>query len=121
MERQGELGKGITISHSTFSAAFSCPILKLLKRLIRIGDSSCLLPILAIFQDEDRKLLQSHCRWRALAILKGKQEGAAIKEAIAHLSFAILAAGRTPGCPWGFVPKENHLGGTGCPDLSPPQ
>ncbi|NXP62775.1 TTC34 protein, partial [Chloropsis cyanopogon] len=66
---------------------------QLLKRLIRIGDSSCLLPILAIFQDEDRKLLQSHCRWRALALLKGKQEGAAIKEAIAHLSFAILAAG----------------------------
>ncbi|NXA92296.1 TTC34 protein, partial [Melanocharis versteri] len=66
---------------------------QLLKRVIRIGDSSCLLPILAIFQDEDRKLLQSHCRWRALAILKGKQEGAAIREAIAHLSFAILAAG----------------------------
>ncbi|XP_066190281.1 tetratricopeptide repeat protein 34 [Sylvia atricapilla] len=66
---------------------------QLLKRLIRIGDSSCLLPILDIFQDEDRKLLQSHCRWRALAILKGKQEAAAIREAIAHLSFAILAAG----------------------------
>uniref|UniRef100_A0A8C5X8S7 Tetratricopeptide repeat domain 34 n=1 Tax=Malurus cyaneus samueli TaxID=2593467 RepID=A0A8C5X8S7_9PASS len=66
---------------------------QLLKRVIRIGDSSCLLPILDIFQDEDRKLLQSHCRWRALAILKGKQEGAAIKEAIAHLSFAIIAAG----------------------------
>ncbi|XP_038016045.1 tetratricopeptide repeat protein 34 [Motacilla alba alba] len=66
---------------------------QLLRRLIRIGDSSCLLPVLAIFQDEDRKLLQSHCRWRALAILKGKQEAAAIKEAIAHLSFAILAAG----------------------------
>ncbi|XP_068891168.1 tetratricopeptide repeat protein 34 [Aphelocoma coerulescens] len=66
---------------------------QLLKRVIRTGDSSCLLPILDIFQDEDRKLLQSHCRWRALAILKGKQEGAAIKEAIAHLSFAILAAG----------------------------
>ncbi|NWT74158.1 TTC34 protein, partial [Prunella himalayana] len=66
---------------------------QLLRRLIRTGDSSCLLPVLDIFQDEDRKLLQSHCRWRALAILKGKQEGAAIKEAIAHLSFAILAAG----------------------------
>ncbi|NWW32371.1 TTC34 protein, partial [Panurus biarmicus] len=66
---------------------------QLLKRLIRTGDSSCLLPILDIFQDEDRKLLQSHCHWRALAILKGRQEGAAIKEAIAHLSFAILAAG----------------------------
>ncbi|NWR23528.1 TTC34 protein, partial [Emberiza fucata] len=66
---------------------------QLLRRLIRIGDSSCLLPVLDIFQEEDRKLLQSHCRWRALAILKGKQEAAAIKEAIAHLSFAILAAG----------------------------
>ncbi|XP_077046424.1 tetratricopeptide repeat protein 34 isoform X2 [Agelaius phoeniceus] len=66
---------------------------QLLRRLIRIGDSSCLLPVLDIFQDEDRKLLQRHCRWRALAILKGKQEAAAIKEAIAHLSFAILAAG----------------------------
>ncbi|XP_063273567.1 tetratricopeptide repeat protein 34 isoform X2 [Prinia subflava] len=66
---------------------------QLLKRLIRIGDSSCLLPVLDIFQDEDRRLLQSHCRWRALAILQGTQEGAAIKEAIAHLSFAILAAG----------------------------
>ncbi|XP_030918359.1 tetratricopeptide repeat protein 34 [Geospiza fortis] len=66
---------------------------QLLRRLIRIGDSSCLLPVVDIFQDEDRKLLQSHCRWRALAILKGKQEAAAIREAIAHLSFAILAAG----------------------------
>ncbi|NWI42634.1 TTC34 protein, partial [Picathartes gymnocephalus] len=66
---------------------------QLLKRVIRSGDSSCLLPILDIFQDEDRKLLQSHCRWRALAILKGEQEAAAIREAIAHLSFAILAAG----------------------------
>ncbi|XP_077644348.1 tetratricopeptide repeat protein 34 [Lonchura striata] len=66
---------------------------QLLRRLIRIGDSSCLLPVLDIFQDEDRKLLQSHCRCRALAILKGTQEGAAIREAIAHLSFAILAAG----------------------------
>ncbi|NXU09617.1 TTC34 protein, partial [Pardalotus punctatus] len=66
---------------------------QLLKRVIRIGDSSCLLPILDIFQAKDRKLLQSHCRRRALAILKGKQEAAAIKEAIAHLSFAIIAAG----------------------------
>ncbi|XP_002193349.6 tetratricopeptide repeat protein 34 [Taeniopygia guttata] len=66
---------------------------QLLRRLIRIGDSSCLLPVLDIFQDEDRKLLQSHCHWQALAILKGTQEGAAIREAIAHLSFAILAAG----------------------------
>ncbi|NXO32436.1 TTC34 protein, partial [Cisticola juncidis] len=66
---------------------------QLLKRLIRTGDSSCLLPVLDIFQDEDRRLLQSHCHWRALAMLQGRQEGAAIKEAIAHLSFAILAAG----------------------------
>ncbi|NWV09365.1 TTC34 protein, partial [Ptilonorhynchus violaceus] len=44
---------------------------QLLKRVIRTGDTSCLLPILDIFQDEDRRLLQSHCRWRALAILQG--------------------------------------------------
>ncbi|NWY68920.1 TTC34 protein, partial [Erithacus rubecula] len=66
---------------------------QLLKRLIRIGDSSCLLPVLDILQDEDRRLLQSHCHQRALALLKGRQEAAAIREAIAHLSFAILAAG----------------------------
>ncbi|XP_075629595.1 tetratricopeptide repeat protein 34 [Balearica regulorum gibbericeps] len=66
---------------------------QLLKKVIRIGDTSCLLPIMDIFKDEDRKLMQTHCHFRALTILKDKQEDADIKEAIAYLSFAIIAAG----------------------------
>ncbi|NXE23594.1 TTC34 protein, partial [Ardeotis kori] len=66
---------------------------QLLKKVIRIGDTSCLLPIMDIFKDEDRKLMQTHCRLRALTILKDKQEDADIKEAIAYLSFAIIASG----------------------------
>lgn len=46
-----------------------------------------------IFKDEDRKLMQTHCHFRALTILKNKQEDADIKEAIAYLSFAIIASG----------------------------
>ncbi|KAM9628849.1 tetratricopeptide repeat protein 34 [Morphnus guianensis] len=64
----------------------------LLKKVIRIGDTSCLLPIMDIFKDEDRKLMQTHCHFRALTILKNKQEDADIKEAIAYLSFAIIAS-----------------------------
>uniref|UniRef100_A0A663DYU7 Tetratricopeptide repeat domain 34 n=1 Tax=Aquila chrysaetos chrysaetos TaxID=223781 RepID=A0A663DYU7_AQUCH len=66
---------------------------QLLKKVIRIGDTSCLLPIMDIFKDEDRKLMQTHCHFRALTILKSKQEDADIKEAIAYLSFAIIASG----------------------------
>ncbi|KFU98962.1 Tetratricopeptide repeat protein 34, partial [Tauraco erythrolophus] len=66
---------------------------QLLKKVIRIGDTSCLLPIMDIFQDADRKLMQTHCHLRALTILKNKQEDADIKEAIAYLSFAIIASG----------------------------
>ncbi|XP_065506328.1 tetratricopeptide repeat protein 34 [Caloenas nicobarica] len=66
---------------------------QLLKKVIRIGDTSCLLPIMDIFKDEDRKLMQTHCHFRALTILKNKQGDADIKEAIAYLSFAIIAAG----------------------------
>ncbi|XP_071623185.1 tetratricopeptide repeat protein 34 [Heliangelus exortis] len=66
---------------------------QLLKKVIRIGDTSCLLPIMDIFKDEDRKLMQTHCHFKALTILKDKQEDADIKEAIAYLSFAIIAAG----------------------------
>ncbi|NXL92522.1 TTC34 protein, partial [Alectura lathami] len=66
---------------------------QLLKKVIKIGDTSCLLPIMDIFKDEDRKLMQTHCRFRALTILKNKQEDADIKEAIAYLSFAIMASG----------------------------
>lgn len=77
-----------------FLSAFFCHIVKLLKKVIRIGDTSCLLPIMDIFKDEDRKLMQTHCHFRALTILKSKQGDADIKEAIAYLSFAIIAAGR---------------------------
>uniref|UniRef100_A0A672V4N4 Tetratricopeptide repeat domain 34 n=1 Tax=Strigops habroptila TaxID=2489341 RepID=A0A672V4N4_STRHB len=66
---------------------------QLLKKVIRIGDTSCLLPIMDIFKDEDRKLMQTHCHFRALSILKNKQEDADLKEAIAYLSFAIIASG----------------------------
>uniref|UniRef100_G1MSS3 Tetratricopeptide repeat domain 34 n=1 Tax=Meleagris gallopavo TaxID=9103 RepID=G1MSS3_MELGA len=66
---------------------------QLLKKMIKIGDTSCLLPIMDIFKDEDRKLMQTHCRSRALSILKNKREDADIKEAIAYLSFAIIASG----------------------------
>ncbi|NXR15891.1 TTC34 protein, partial [Semnornis frantzii] len=47
---------------------------QLLKKVIRIGDTSCLLPIMDIFKDEDRRLMQRHCHVRALTILKNKQE-----------------------------------------------
>ncbi|NXM75796.1 TTC34 protein, partial [Serilophus lunatus] len=43
---------------------------QLLQRVIRTGDTSCLLPIMDIFKDEDRKLMQSHCHFQALTILK---------------------------------------------------
>ncbi|NXY42201.1 TTC34 protein, partial [Ceuthmochares aereus] len=66
---------------------------QLLKKVIRIGDTSCLLPIMDIFKDEDRKLMKTHCHCRALTILKDKREDADIKEAIAYLSFAIMASG----------------------------
>lgn len=38
--------------------------------------------------------MQTHCRSRALSILKNKREDADIKEAIAYLSFAIIASGK---------------------------
>lgn len=47
-----------------------------------------------IFKDEDRKLMETHCRFRALTILKNKQRDADIKEAVAYLSFAIIASGK---------------------------
>ncbi|XP_025906842.1 tetratricopeptide repeat protein 34 [Nothoprocta perdicaria] len=65
---------------------------QLLKKVIKTGDTSCLLPIMDIFKDEDRKLMQTHCHFRALSLLN-KQEDAGIKEAVAYLSFAIIASG----------------------------
>ncbi|NXS58965.1 TTC34 protein, partial [Brachypteracias leptosomus] len=68
---------------------------QLLKKVISIGDTSCLLPIMAIFKAEDRKLMQTHCHFRALTLLQNRPGDADIKEAIAYLSFAIIASG---GC-----------------------
>ncbi|KFQ18419.1 Tetratricopeptide repeat protein 34, partial [Merops nubicus] len=66
---------------------------QLLKKVMRIGDTSCLLPIMEIFTAADRQLLHPQCRSRALAILESRQEAAGTREAIAYLSFAIIASG----------------------------
>uniref|UniRef100_A0A8C8SL07 Tetratricopeptide repeat domain 34 n=1 Tax=Pelusios castaneus TaxID=367368 RepID=A0A8C8SL07_9SAUR len=66
---------------------------QLLKKVTQIGDTSCLLLIMDIFKDEDRKLMQTHCHARARTILKNKQGDTYIKEAIAYLSIAIIASG----------------------------
>ncbi|XP_074048506.1 tetratricopeptide repeat protein 34 [Macrotis lagotis] len=65
----------------------------LIKKVIQIGDTSCLQPIMEIFKEEDRKLLQTHCHSRAVTILKNKQGDTYTKEAIAYLSLAIIASG----------------------------
>lgn len=62
-----------------------------------------------IFKDQDRKLLQTHCRFRALAILNNKQEDADVKEAIAYLSFAIIASGRVTKVQIGSSASHTHL------------
>ncbi|XP_069466319.1 tetratricopeptide repeat protein 34 [Ambystoma mexicanum] len=70
---------------------------QLIKKVIQIGDTSCLLPIMDVFKAEDRKLMQSHCHSRAMAILQNKQGDTYVKEAIAYLSFAIIASGGQAG------------------------
>uniref|UniRef100_G3WQN4 Tetratricopeptide repeat domain 34 n=1 Tax=Sarcophilus harrisii TaxID=9305 RepID=G3WQN4_SARHA len=65
----------------------------LIKKVIQIGDTSCLQQIMEIFREEDRKLLQTHCHSRAVTILKNKQGDTYTKEAIAYLSLAIIASG----------------------------
>ncbi|XP_069096024.1 tetratricopeptide repeat protein 34 [Pleurodeles waltl] len=70
---------------------------QLIKKVIQIGDTSCLLPIMDVFKVEDRKLMQNHCHSRAMAILQNKQGDTYVKEAIAYLSFAIIASGGQAG------------------------
>ncbi|XP_044134282.1 tetratricopeptide repeat protein 34 [Bufo gargarizans] len=65
---------------------------QLIKKVIQLGDTSCLLPIMEIFKEDDRKLMQNHCHTKAMAILQSKGD-TYLKEAIAHLSFAIIASG----------------------------
>lgn len=73
--------------------------LQLVKKVVQSGDTACLQPTLDVFRHEDRQLLQGHCHARALAILQtqpGGAEGRAhTREAIAYLSLAIFAAGRS--------------------------
>ncbi|NXA40243.1 TTC34 protein, partial [Eudromia elegans] len=47
---------------------------QLLKKVVKTGDTSCLLPIMDIFKDEDRKLMQTHCHFKALSLLTDKLE-----------------------------------------------
>lgn len=67
--------------------------LQLLKKLIQCGDTSCLLPLLAVAQQKDRGLLQAHCHSAAKRILVGTREESAVREAVAYLSIAIMASG----------------------------
>lgn len=73
--------------------------LQLVKKVVQSGDTACLQPTLDVFRREDREVLRCHCHARALAILRagpGGPEGEAhTREAIAYLSLAIFAAGRS--------------------------
>lgn len=73
--------------------------LQLVKKVVQSGDTACLPPTLDVFRNEDRQLLRCHCHTRALAILRARQGGAEgeahTREAIAYLSLAIFAAGRS--------------------------
>lgn len=75
--------------------------LQLVKKVVQSGDTACLQPTLDVFRNEDRQLLRCHCHTRALAILRARQGGAEgeahTREAVAYLSLAIFAAGRS--CP----------------------
>ncbi|XP_043918912.1 tetratricopeptide repeat protein 34 [Protopterus annectens] len=66
---------------------------QLIKKVIHIGDTTCLLPIMDVFTQEDRGLMQDHCHSSAMTILKTKQGDTYVKEAIAYLSLAIIASG----------------------------
>ena len=73
--------------------------LQLVKKVVQSGDTACLQSILAVFCHEDRQLLWVHCHARALAILRarpgGAEGGAHTREAIAYLSLAIFASGKS--------------------------
>ncbi|XP_072100954.1 tetratricopeptide repeat protein 34 [Mobula birostris] len=66
---------------------------QLIKKIIEIGDTSCLLPIMDIFKAEDRDLLQQHCYSIAMSILQSKEGDTYVKEAVAYLSLAIIISG----------------------------
>lgn len=66
---------------------------QLLKKLIHCGDTSCLVPLLAVAKQEDRALLQGHCHSTAKRVLEGSRDEGAVREAVAYLSIAIMASG----------------------------
>ncbi|XP_067872862.1 tetratricopeptide repeat protein 34 [Heterodontus francisci] len=68
---------------------------QLIKKVIEIGDTSCLLPIMDIFKSEDRDLMQKHCHSSAMSILQNKEGDTYVKEAVAFLSLAIISSGGT--------------------------
>uniref|UniRef100_UPI00398F545B tetratricopeptide repeat protein 34 n=1 Tax=Pristiophorus japonicus TaxID=55135 RepID=UPI00398F545B len=68
---------------------------QLIKKVIEIGDTSCLLPIMDIFKSEDRDLMQRHCHSKAVSILQNKEGDTYVKEAVAYLSLAIISSGGT--------------------------
>ncbi|XP_048470832.1 uncharacterized protein ttc34 [Rhincodon typus] len=98
----GSLGKNP--QHSSILARLALLQLKkgflydanqLIKKVIEIGDTSCLLPIMDIFKSEDRDLMQKHCHSSAMSILQNKEGDTHVKEAVAYLSLAIISSGGT--------------------------
>ncbi|XP_042199734.1 tetratricopeptide repeat protein 34 [Callorhinchus milii] len=68
---------------------------QLIKKVIQIGDTSCLLPIMDIFKADDRALMERHCHSNAMSILQNKEGDTYVKEAVAYLSLAIISSGGT--------------------------
>ncbi|XP_039599112.1 tetratricopeptide repeat protein 34 [Polypterus senegalus] len=66
---------------------------QLLKKLIQLGNTSCLLPIVALCNLSDRQLLWHHCHAVATHILESHQGDTFVKESVAYLSLAIIASG----------------------------
>ncbi|XP_058876254.1 tetratricopeptide repeat protein 34-like [Acipenser ruthenus] len=66
---------------------------QLLKKVVQLGVTSCLLPILSVFEQPERSLMQQQCHSTACRILSEQQGEPFIKEAVAYLSLAIIASG----------------------------
>lgn len=67
--------------------------LKLLKKLVQVGETSCLRPLLALAEPRDRTMLQKHCRSAARRFLEAPAQQRELREAVAYLSIAIMASG----------------------------
>uniref|UniRef100_A0A8D0BRY6 Tetratricopeptide repeat domain 34 n=1 Tax=Salvator merianae TaxID=96440 RepID=A0A8D0BRY6_SALMN len=66
---------------------------QLLKEIIQSGKTSCFLPVMKILKEGDRTLMQHHCRAEATSVLRKKQGDNYVKEAIGHLTLALITAG----------------------------